>query len=68
MSHFPEALVPSLTKYMFGSNSRSRAERAVRLLGWKATQPSLWEVLDEDVEQGLQEGNWNKKFPQGPKQ
>ncbi|KAJ7709657.1 NAD(P)-binding protein [Mycena rosella] len=35
--------------YMFGSNSRSRADRGRNLFGWKATGPPFMELLEADL-------------------
>jgi hypothetical protein len=34
---------------MFGGNSRSRADRAHTLLGWKPQGPFFWEVFEKDL-------------------
>ncbi|BFZ65227.1 hypothetical protein YB2330_006390 [Saitoella coloradoensis] len=36
--------------WIFAGNSRSRANRARKELGWKPEAPGLWETLDEEVE------------------
>ena len=38
-----------LARYMFASNSRTKAERAERLYGYKAEAPELLESLESDV-------------------
>ncbi|KAJ6597118.1 nucleoside-diphosphate-sugar epimerase [Mycena vulgaris] len=38
-----------LSFYMFGSNSRSRADRGSSLFGWKATGPTFMEILEADL-------------------
>jgi hypothetical protein len=38
-----------LARYMFASNSRTRAERAERLYGYKGEAPGLLESLEDDV-------------------
>jgi hypothetical protein len=38
-----------LARYMFASNSRTRAERAERLYGYKGEAPGLLECLEDDV-------------------
>ncbi|KAJ7772972.1 nucleoside-diphosphate-sugar epimerase [Mycena maculata] len=35
--------------YMFGSNSRSRADRGSKLFGWKPTGPPFMEILETDL-------------------
>ncbi|RMZ73607.1 nucleoside-diphosphate-sugar epimerase [Pyrenophora seminiperda CCB06] len=40
---------PGLRRYMFASNSRTRAERAERLFAYKAQAPGLMDVLESDV-------------------
>lgn len=47
MANFPG--FPQLGRYLFASNSRTRAERAERLFGFKAEAPGLMEVLEQDV-------------------
>jgi nucleoside-diphosphate-sugar epimerase len=44
VSEFPE-----LRRYLFASNSRTRAERAGRLFEYKAQAPGLMEVLESDI-------------------
>ncbi|KAK4498257.1 hypothetical protein PRZ48_010914 [Zasmidium cellare] len=41
--------VPHLGTYMFGANSRSKADRAGKNFGYEASAPGLWEVLEEEV-------------------
>lgn len=38
-----------LARYLFGSNSRSKADRAERLFGYKGEAPDLLECLEEDA-------------------
>ncbi|KAJ7772969.1 nucleoside-diphosphate-sugar epimerase [Mycena maculata] len=38
-----------LSLYMFGSNSRSRADRGTKLFGWKPTRPTFMELLEADL-------------------
>lgn len=38
-----------LALYMFGSNSRSRADRGRNLFNWKATAPAFEEVFEADL-------------------
>ncbi|PVH96998.1 NAD(P)-binding protein [Periconia macrospinosa] len=40
---------PYLARYLFASNSRTRAERAEKLWGYKASAPWLLEALEEEV-------------------
>ena len=40
---------PFLSKYLFASNSRTVAHRAVRLLGYAPKATSLWETLQSDL-------------------
>jgi hypothetical protein len=47
MVNFPE--FPELRRYMFASNSRTRAERAGQLFKYKAEAPGLMEVLESDI-------------------
>ena len=35
--------------YMFGANSRCRADRAKEVFGWEPKGSFLWEVLEEDL-------------------
>jgi nucleoside-diphosphate-sugar epimerase len=44
---------PNLGRYLFASNSRSRAERAGRW-GFKGETPGLWEALEGEVERALE--------------
>ncbi|KAH8712098.1 hypothetical protein GQ44DRAFT_776294 [Phaeosphaeriaceae sp. PMI808] len=47
MVNFPG--YPELGRYMFASNSRTRAERAGQLFEYKAKAPGLMEVLESDI-------------------
>ncbi|KAJ7775114.1 nucleoside-diphosphate-sugar epimerase [Mycena metata] len=38
-----------LSLYLFGSNSRSRADRAREVFGWKPTAPAFVEVMEADL-------------------
>ncbi|KAJ6525677.1 NAD(P)-binding protein, partial [Mycena capillaripes] len=38
-----------LSLYLFGSNSRSRADRGRNLFGWKPTAPTFTEVMEADL-------------------
>jgi hypothetical protein len=40
---------PDLGFYMFASNSRSKADRAAKELGYKPKSPSLWDTLEADL-------------------
>jgi nucleoside-diphosphate-sugar epimerase len=40
---------PKLARYLFASNSRSRAERAGQLFGYKGQAPGLLETLESDI-------------------
>ncbi|KAJ4350497.1 uncharacterized protein N0V89_009118 [Didymosphaeria variabile] len=42
-------LFPMLARYLYASNSRSRAERAEKMFGYKAAAPGLLEGLETDV-------------------
>lgn len=44
---------PHIATYMFAANSRTRADRAKKVLGYKPKAPSLWEVLEADIEASL---------------
>jgi len=39
----------SLALYLFGSNSRSRADRGRNVFGWKPTGPAFTEVMEADL-------------------
>ena len=41
--------VKDLGLYMFAANSRTRAHRAEKLFGYKATHPSFWDTMEADV-------------------
>jgi nucleoside-diphosphate-sugar epimerase len=45
-----------LARYLFASNSRTKAERAERLHGYKAEAPGLLESLESDVLDALKSG------------
>lgn len=51
MSNIPN--FPKLARYLYASNSRTRAERAGRLWGYKAEAPGLMDVLESDVVDAL---------------
>ncbi|KAI9714874.1 MAG: hypothetical protein M1820_000163 [Bogoriella megaspora] len=40
---------PKLGTYMFAANSRTRADRARKVLGYEPKAPSLWQVLEADL-------------------
>lgn len=40
---------PRLSRYLFASNSRTRAHRAEKLFGYKGEQPELLDCLEEDM-------------------
>lgn len=40
---------PKLARYLFAANSRTRAERAGKLFGYKGEAPGLMEVLESDI-------------------
>lgn len=42
-----------LARYMFASNSRTRAERAERLYGYKGEAPGLLESLEDDISDAI---------------
>ncbi|KAJ7481089.1 nucleoside-diphosphate-sugar epimerase [Mycena galericulata] len=49
---YPAGAVQSMSglwRYMFGSNSRSRADRGRNLFGWKPTGPTFMETLELDL-------------------
>lgn len=41
--------VPHIGTYMFGANSRSRADRASKRFGYAPSAPSLREVLEQEL-------------------
>ena len=41
--------VPHIASYMFAANSRTRADRATTVLGYKPSAPSLWDALEADL-------------------
>lgn len=41
--------LPGLARYLWASNSRTRAHRAKKLFGWQGNAPGLFEVLEADV-------------------
>lgn len=47
-------ILPGLSLYLWGSNSRADSERA-KALGWKPSAPSFWEALSQDVEVALKQ-------------
>jgi hypothetical protein len=52
MMNFPG--FPKLARYLFVSNSRTRADRAEKLWGYGASAPGLLEVLEEEVLDAVQ--------------
>jgi hypothetical protein len=44
---------PKLARYLYASNSRTRAEKAEQLWGFRGEAPGLMEVLAEDVRDAL---------------
>lgn len=44
---------PSLGRYLYASNSRTRAERAREVFGWEGKEKGLMECLEDDVEEAL---------------
>lgn len=40
---------PSIGRHMFAANSRSKAERAPKLLGYEPKAPSIWETMEADL-------------------
>ncbi|KAK4505901.1 hypothetical protein PRZ48_003866 [Zasmidium cellare] len=40
---------PHRGTYFFASNARTRADRAVKVLGWKPQSPDLMDILEEEV-------------------
>ena len=40
---------PGIGRYMFAANSRSKAERASKLLGYEPKAPSIWETMEADL-------------------
>lgn len=40
---------PGMGRYMFAANSRSKAERAARLLGYEPKAPNIWETMESDL-------------------
>lgn len=41
--------VPDIGAYMFAANSRTRAHRAPKLLGYEPKAPSLWDSMEADL-------------------
>ena len=41
--------IPHIATYMFAANSRTRADRAKKVLGYEPSAPSLWETLEADL-------------------
>jgi hypothetical protein len=40
---------PKLGRYLFASNSRTRADRASKLFGYASTKPTLLQTLEDDI-------------------
>jgi hypothetical protein len=51
-----ERRYPDLGFYMFANNSRAKADRARKELGYVPKAPSLWEVVQSDLEDALGAG------------
>ena len=51
MSNLPK--YPRLATYLYASNSRTRADRAGELWGYKGEAPGLLECIEEDIEEAL---------------
>lgn len=45
----------ALALYVFASSSRSRADRAVKELGWNSLDTTLWDELEADIDAALAE-------------
>jgi hypothetical protein len=41
--------IPDIALYMYAANSRTRADRAGRVLGYKPSAPSIWECVEGDL-------------------
>jgi hypothetical protein len=42
--------IPKISRYMIAANSRTRSDRAAKLFGYSASAPTVWDVLEEDME------------------
>ena len=51
---------PGLGWYMFGGNSRAKADRAAKELGWEPQDKGLWEELKKDIDLALASGHTGK--------
>lgn len=47
--------IPHLGTYLFASNSRTRAERARKLFGYKPTAPGIFESMEADFKAALRD-------------
>lgn len=47
--------MPELGTYMFAGNSRAKAERAKKELGWEPKAPALWDTVEADIDDALSE-------------
>jgi hypothetical protein len=56
-----------IVRYMFGSNSRSRPDRAKESLGWSPSASSFFEELNRDVDSTLELEGKLKGTPAKPK-
>lgn len=45
---------PLIGRYLFASNARTSAKRAKEVLGWDPKAPSLWEVLEQDIDDAIE--------------
>jgi hypothetical protein len=41
--------IPHIATYMFAANSRTRADRARKVLGYEPKAPSLWDTMGADM-------------------
>ena len=46
LSHYK---VPGLALYMYAANSRTRADRANKVLGYEPRAPTIWETMEADL-------------------
>ncbi|EKG19162.1 NAD-dependent epimerase/dehydratase [Macrophomina phaseolina MS6] len=44
---------PLIARYLFASNARTVAKRTRALLGWEPKAPSLWEALEQDIDDAI---------------
>jgi hypothetical protein len=40
---------PGIGRYVFAANSRSKAERVPKPLGYEPKAPSIWETIEADL-------------------